>query len=435
MKKKRITRRIKHPKTLKKPTEAEAKKTVKEIETKDGTENETRNESIKTLKNDKVVEAPGSQPVAYYLMHKINEKLINGLVKNNRFNNSLPGTQVGKKKKKAYNILPKDLIRDLKHVNALVDQGSDVNVMPYSTYLRLTDEGPTETDIRLSLASHSYIYPLGIAEDVLVEIKEKKRLFDLKEQEKKSEEELKKLLNPATLKALALKKEPIMRITDPLDLTVYPKFRLKMLSFSEWLEAKKLGLSPPPELATFELTTEDKKGKRTELLKEVFVKERIEVDGTQRNLTPPLGVIGKKGLVIREPEARFFYFNANFDLVFQRELEFHVTSTVQLIRLLKHINQDSPEAREMYKIIELEIESKDDVNKAREIVRTNSDGMGIDILRGEEDQLSATYQLALKGLSECKASKSNIRHIQVKDIIKEVKDNLKTYLSARMDIS
>ncbi|GJU80655.1 zinc finger, CCHC-type containing protein [Tanacetum coccineum] len=61
---------------------------------------------------------------------------------------------------------------NLKHVNALVDQGSDVNVMPYSTYTKLTDEKPAETDIRLSLASHSYIYPLGIAENVLVEIAE-----------------------------------------------------------------------------------------------------------------------------------------------------------------------------------------------------------------------------------------------------------------------
>ncbi|GJT99020.1 hypothetical protein Tco_1094538 [Tanacetum coccineum] len=57
-------------------------------------------------------------------------------------------------------------------MNALVDQGSDVNVMPYSTYMRLTDERPAKTDIRLSLAGHSYIYPLGIAEDVLVEAAE-----------------------------------------------------------------------------------------------------------------------------------------------------------------------------------------------------------------------------------------------------------------------
>ncbi|GJV42678.1 hypothetical protein Tco_1421118 [Tanacetum coccineum] len=126
--------------------------------------------------------------------HKINEKLIKGLVNNNRFNNSRSGTRVGKKKGKEYKVLlggpvydailkkkitkKEDIgwnfeipcsIGDLKHVNALVDQGSDVNVMPYSTYMKLTDERPAKTDIRLSLASHSYIYPLMIAEDVLVE--------------------------------------------------------------------------------------------------------------------------------------------------------------------------------------------------------------------------------------------------------------------------
>ncbi|GJX35924.1 reverse transcriptase domain-containing protein [Tanacetum coccineum] len=55
-------------------------------------------------------------------------------------------------------------------MNALVDQGSDVNIMPLSIYNKLTDKRPAETDIRLSLASHSYIYPLGIAEDVLVDV-------------------------------------------------------------------------------------------------------------------------------------------------------------------------------------------------------------------------------------------------------------------------
>ncbi|GKC37418.1 hypothetical protein Tco_1049802, partial [Tanacetum coccineum] len=40
----------------------------------------------------------------------------------------------------------------------------------------------------------------------------------------------------------------------------------------------------------------------------------------------------------------------------------------------------------------------------------------------------------MKGLSECKASESNIRRIQVKDIVKEVEDYLKTYSSAGMDI-
>ncbi|GJV85208.1 hypothetical protein Tco_1525106 [Tanacetum coccineum] len=58
----------------------------------------------------------------------------------------------------------------LKYMVALVDQGSDVNIMPLSTYNRLTNEKLVKTDIRLSLASQSHIQPLGIAEDVLVEI-------------------------------------------------------------------------------------------------------------------------------------------------------------------------------------------------------------------------------------------------------------------------
>ncbi|GJV27474.1 reverse transcriptase domain-containing protein [Tanacetum coccineum] len=42
--------------------------------------------------------------------------------------------------------------------------------MPFFTYSKLTNERPAETNIRLSLASHSYIYPLGIAKDVLVDV-------------------------------------------------------------------------------------------------------------------------------------------------------------------------------------------------------------------------------------------------------------------------
>ncbi|GKB35044.1 hypothetical protein Tco_0879986 [Tanacetum coccineum] len=50
-------------------------------------------------------------------------------------------------------------------------------------------------------------------------------------------------------------------------------------------------------------------------------------------------------------------------------------------------------------------------------------------------KVSAKHQLAVKGLFECKASESNIRRNQVKDIVKEVKDYLKTYSSAGMDNS
>ncbi|GJT01056.1 zinc finger, CCHC-type containing protein [Tanacetum coccineum] len=70
----------------------------------------------------------------------------------------------------AYHSLLVESMRGLKYIDALVDQRYDVNVMPLSTYNRLTNEKLMETDIRLSLASQSHIQPLGIAEDVLVEI-------------------------------------------------------------------------------------------------------------------------------------------------------------------------------------------------------------------------------------------------------------------------
>ncbi|GJU95347.1 zinc finger, CCHC-type containing protein [Tanacetum coccineum] len=167
------------------------------MEVKKIMEAKKRAKSIKISENDEAVEAPGSQPVAYYLKHKINEELIKGLANNSRFNNFRSRTQARKKKGKEYKVLPggpaydailkkritkKEDIRgnfeipcsigNLKRVSALIDQGSDVNVMPYYTYMNLTDERPAETNIRLSLASHSYIYPLGITEDVLVEVVE-----------------------------------------------------------------------------------------------------------------------------------------------------------------------------------------------------------------------------------------------------------------------
>ncbi|GJV94268.1 reverse transcriptase domain-containing protein [Tanacetum coccineum] len=57
-----------------------------------------------------------------------------------------------------------------KDMSALVDQGSDINVMPLSVYNRLTNKKLVETDVRLALASNSHIYLLGIVEDVLVEV-------------------------------------------------------------------------------------------------------------------------------------------------------------------------------------------------------------------------------------------------------------------------
>ncbi|GJS02897.1 hypothetical protein Tco_0319405 [Tanacetum coccineum] len=143
-----------------KPTGIETGIPVKEAEGN----NETENKPIEKAEKEEVVEAPSSRPVKYYLKHRINEKLIEGLVDNLRgpANDAILKKKITKKEDIRGNFEIPCSIRGLKNVKALVDQGSDVNIKPYSTYMKLTDERPAETDIRLSLASHSYIYPLGI---------------------------------------------------------------------------------------------------------------------------------------------------------------------------------------------------------------------------------------------------------------------------------
>ncbi|GKC23708.1 hypothetical protein Tco_1025858 [Tanacetum coccineum] len=155
----------------------------------------------------------------------------------------------------------------------------------------------------------------------------------------------------------------ITRVNDPLNVVVHDKFRLKRLGFSEWLEVHALAFKTKSksndQLAKTSKPNSSRKTKRrSKILQEVFVKENIVVDGMHRNLAPPSGIEGRRGLVIRELEAGIFYYNGNF----------YQTST------------------------------------------------------------------GIKGLNECKASASNLRRIQVKDIVKEVEDHLKTYSSAEMDI-
>nr|GEV82541.1 putative pentatricopeptide repeat-containing protein At1g17630 [Tanacetum cinerariifolium] len=64
--------------------------------------------------------------------------------------------------------------------------------------------------------------------------------------------------------------------------------------------AKRIGLPSPPELATFGLSAEEKKRKRTDLIKEVFITENVRVDGMDRNLIP-LPEIMPSRLSIEEP--------------------------------------------------------------------------------------------------------------------------------------
>ncbi|GKE40511.1 hypothetical protein Tco_1463916 [Tanacetum coccineum] len=87
--------------------------------------------------------------------------------------------------------------------------------------------------------------------------------------------------------------------------------------------------------------------------------------------------------------------------------------------------------QEIWEIMELEIESRNDVSNAREIFEKNLDVLDSEVIK---TKLSAKHQLAMKGLSEYKASESNIKRIQVSDIVKEVEDYLKIYSSVGIDI-
>ncbi|GJT64340.1 hypothetical protein Tco_1015820 [Tanacetum coccineum] len=90
---------------IKKTTRIEMEVSVKEAETKNRAKNKTKNKQIKKAEKEEAVEAPRSQPVEYYLKHRINEKLIEGLVDNQRFNECLSGARVGKIKGRTYNLL------------------------------------------------------------------------------------------------------------------------------------------------------------------------------------------------------------------------------------------------------------------------------------------------------------------------------------------
>ncbi|GJU62807.1 hypothetical protein Tco_1244642, partial [Tanacetum coccineum] len=123
-------------------------------------EDRTDDESVRSMKEEftgwetkanVLVGMPRLQPIGYYLKHEINKKIIEGLVDNHKYNDSLLATGLGKMDYETYNSLPvgpmynailkkklakKDdiegnfvipcSIRRLKYVNALIDQGSDV---------------------------------------------------------------------------------------------------------------------------------------------------------------------------------------------------------------------------------------------------------------------------------------------------------------------
>ncbi|GKB28071.1 hypothetical protein Tco_0867472, partial [Tanacetum coccineum] len=87
--------------SIKKLDKSDAVVPLKEVEKENEAENGIENESFKItekkltqIEEEESVEAPRSQPVGYYLKHKLNKKLVEGLSENQRFNHSLSATQV-----------------------------------------------------------------------------------------------------------------------------------------------------------------------------------------------------------------------------------------------------------------------------------------------------------------------------------------------------
>ncbi|GJR66008.1 zinc finger, CCHC-type containing protein [Tanacetum coccineum] len=144
-------------------------------------ENGIKNEPIRKAKKEETTGAPSSRPVEYYLKYKINEKLIEGLVDNHRFNDSLSGARVGKIKGRTYNLLLRGPVYEAvlkKKITKKEDIGGNVN-SPWTV-----EAGKAYKPY------HSYIYPLGIVEDILVEVAEHVYpidfiILDIKENEKR----------------------------------------------------------------------------------------------------------------------------------------------------------------------------------------------------------------------------------------------------------
>ncbi|GJW27307.1 hypothetical protein Tco_0041118 [Tanacetum coccineum] len=134
---------------------------LNEVEKKNEAKDRTKNEPIKSAEKEPVqveeeesMEAPNSQPIGYFLKHRINEKLIEGLVENHRgpIYEAILKKKITKKEDIGGNLEIPCNIGGLKYMNALVEKGSDMNVMPLSTYKKLTDKRLVKTNIRISLS-------------------------------------------------------------------------------------------------------------------------------------------------------------------------------------------------------------------------------------------------------------------------------------------
>nr|GEX14657.1 reverse transcriptase domain-containing protein [Tanacetum cinerariifolium] len=162
---------------IKRPDGSDTKMPLKEVEKENEAENVTKSETIESVEKEltraekeEAVEAPSSQPVGYYLKHKINKKLIEGLVKNHRFNDSLSTARVGKMKRETYNLLHRKPVYEAilkKNITKKEDIGGNFEIP--------SNIGGIVEDVLVDVVG--YVYPVDF---VILDIKEdEKRPFIL----------------------------------------------------------------------------------------------------------------------------------------------------------------------------------------------------------------------------------------------------------------
>nr|GEU77613.1 uncharacterized mitochondrial protein AtMg00810-like [Tanacetum cinerariifolium] len=235
----------------------------------------------------------------------------------------------------------------------------------------------------------SFITPEGTLsqEEYINQIKKLKRLSDLKAEKEKSEQELKKIFNQATLKAQTRKwtkheakkakmmkeynhqisfradplpitkisyvvdsnKEATMKITrgdNPLNLIVHPNFRLRTLLEVYALASKKTGKS------------------NDMLLQSLRAKFQLVITQLKKLGLPPPPTLATFGMTVGDKKRKG-----------QRENEFHLSPT-KLIRIQNQIKVDSEIASEMFTQMIYVIEAKIDCIEAKKIVEKNLDNVG-----------------------------------------------------------
>ncbi|GJR69653.1 CAAX amino terminal protease [Tanacetum coccineum] len=101
---------------------------------------------------DRLLEMPRLQPIGYCIKHVINEKTIEGLVDNHKYNNSLLATRLGKMDNETYNSLP---------------VGPMYNVILIKKLAKKYERGGIAEDMLIDVAG--FVYPVDF---IILDIKE-----------------------------------------------------------------------------------------------------------------------------------------------------------------------------------------------------------------------------------------------------------------------